>query len=109
MQVATSLFSNHLELSASITNGVRIGKKGTKPRLLKIIVGNMQEKITILRNKMKLRNENHSDYIKSIFITADFTPLEQKQNKMLRDQLKEMNKEGNNYIIKNGSIVQKRV
>ena len=89
MQVTISLFSNHLEVSASITNAVRIGKKGTKPRLLKITVDNMQEKITILRNKMKLRNENHSDYIKSIFITGDLTPLEQKKYKMLRDQLKE--------------------
>ena len=97
-----------MEVPASITNAVRIGKKGSKPRLLKISVNNLQEKISILRNKMKLRNENHSEYIKSIFITADFTPLEQKKNKMLRDQLKEMNKEGNNYIIKNGSIVQKR-
>jgi len=34
-----------------------------------------------------------------IFITANFTPLEQRKNKMLWDQLKEMNKEGNNYII----------
>ena len=58
MQVATSLFSSHLEVSASITNAVRIGKKGTKLCLLKITVGNMQQKITKLQNKMKLRNEN---------------------------------------------------
>ena len=29
---------------------------------------------------MKQRNENHSEYIKSLLLMADFTPLEQKKN-----------------------------
>ena len=57
---------------------------------------------------MKLRGKNFPEYIKSIFVNADLTPLEQQKNKRLRKKLKEMNKEAKNYLIKNGSIVQKR-
>ena len=77
--------------------------------LLKVTVSNLQDKITILRNKMKLRDKKLPEHIKSIFVNADLTPLEQKKNKRLREQLKEMNKEGKNYFIKNGTIVQKRI
>ena len=75
----TSLFSNYLGVTCSVTNAVQIGKKGTKPRLLKVSVSNLQDKITILRNKMKLRDKNLPEHIKSIFVNADLTPLEQKR------------------------------
>lgn len=75
----TSLFSDYLGVTCSVTNAVRIGKKGTKPRLLKVSVSNLQDKITILRNKMKLRDKNLPEHIKSIFVNADLTPSEQKR------------------------------
>jgi len=77
----TSLFSDYLGVSCSVTNAVQIGKKGTKPRLLKVSVSNLHEKVTILQNKKKLRDKNHPEHVKSIFITADLTPLEQKRIK----------------------------
>ena len=49
---------------------------------------------------MKLRVKNLLEHIKSIFVNADLTPLEQKKNKRLHEQLKEMNKEGKSYFIK---------
>ena len=69
---------------------------------------NLDDKIAILRNKLKLRKEENSEYIKIIFITPDYMTIEQLRNKRLRDQLKEMNKYGNRYMIKNGVIVRKR-
>jgi len=69
--------------------------------VLKVSVSNLQDKITILRNKMKLRDKNLPEHI-NFFVNADLTPLEQKKNKRLREQLKEMSKEGNKYFIKNG-------
>ena len=69
---------------------------------------NLDDKIAILRNKLKLRKEENSEYIKPIFITPDYMTIEQLRNKRLRDQLKEMNKYGNHYMIKNGVIVAKR-
>ena len=43
------------------------------------------------------------------YINPDFTPLEQRKRKILRQQLADLNKESNNaYAIKDGLIVQKR-
>ena len=69
---------------------------------------NLDDKIAILRNKLKLRKEENSEYIKPIFITPDYMTIEKLRNKRLRDQLKEINKYGNRYMIKNGVIVRKR-
>ena len=105
----TSLFDKYLGIKTSISNAVRIGKKGNKPRLLKVTVNNLEDKINILHNKLKLRNKGNPESIKSIFITADLTPLEQQQqHKQLREQLKELNKYSNNYYIKNRAIVQRK-
>jgi len=73
-----------------------------------VTLQNLDDKIAILRNKLKLRKEENSEYIKPIFITPDYMTIEQLRNKRLRDQLKEMNKYGNHYMIKNGVIVRKR-
>ena len=68
--------------------------------MLKLTLQNLDDKVSVLHNKLKVRKEKNSDYDKSIFITADFTPMEQQRSKRLRDQLKEMNKDNNQYIIK---------
>ena len=47
------------------------------------------------------------DKIRSLFITPDLTPLEQKKHKALRQQLADMNKSENVYMIKNGKIVRR--
>ena len=46
-----------------------------------LLVTDLQDKITVLRNKMKLREKNLPEHIKSIFVNADLTPLEQKRIK----------------------------
>ena len=61
----------------------------------------------MLRNKLRLRNQDNPEIIRKVFITPDLTPLEQKRNKELRSQLAEMNKVANMYRIKNGEIVRK--
>ena len=106
---ATSIIDKYLAVKCSITNAVRLGKKlqGSKPRLLKITLASMQEKKSILRSKIHLRKEENPQEIKKIFITPDLTPAEQKQNKKLREELANLNKEGRKYMIKNGAIVQR--
>ena len=49
---------------------------------------------------MKLRSSNNPEYVWTLFITPDLTPGEQKQHKELRQQLADMNREGNVYMIK---------
>jgi len=54
----------------------------------------------IPKNKINLRNESNPPQVKRIFITPDMTPLEQKRNKRLREELANLNKDGRKYIIK---------
>jgi len=45
-----------LYVFSSVTNAIRLGKKGDKPCLLKITVDSEQAKAHILKNCVKLRN-----------------------------------------------------
>jgi len=83
-----------------IKNAIRLGRKSDRPSLLKLTLSNIEQKVTILRNKSKLRSSSNPEDIRNVFITPDFTPLEQKRNKALRQQLLDMNKTENVYIIK---------
>ena len=103
-----SLFQNYLGAKVAITNAFRLGKKSNRPRLLKLTLSSMEEKALILRNKSKLRSTSHPEDVRNVFITPDFTPIEQKRNKALREQLINMNKTENIYMIKNGRIVRRQ-
>ena len=84
----TSVLNNYIKVKPTISNAVRLGKKGSdKPCLLKITISSTEEKVEILRNKFKLRAEPNPEYVRKLFITPDFTPLEQRKNKALRQQL----------------------
>ena len=99
------LLQKHVEVTPSITNAIRLGKRGDRPRLLRITVSTESEKANVLRNTFKLRREQET---KNIFISPDMTPREQELNKKLRIDVKELNKDGNRYQIKNGKIVQRK-
>jgi len=85
-----------------INKAFRLGKKGAKPRLLKIGLSSDIENTAIFKNSTKLKNPNVSPVYKSIFITPDLTPKEQDLNKKLRAEWKEHNKEGQSFQIKMG-------
>ena len=107
---ATIVFKDYLDVTVSVTKCFRIGKKRddpNKPRLLKIMVSSLDEKVAVLRNKLRLRSQDNPEHIRKVFITPDLTPTEQTKNKELRSQLAEMNKVANLYKIKNGKIVRK--
>ena len=101
----------YLGVSATVTNAVRLGSKGAKPRLLKISVGSIQEKLLILKNCTKLWNKEFPDSIQKIYIAPDLTPKEQQENKALRPLSCEVH---NNhwwldpYFLDNGSISRKK-
>ena len=110
--IISSVFVKHLGVKATIVNAVRIGKKQesggvSRPRLVKVTVASEHEKALLLRNCTKLCDKNNPEEVRKIYVTPDLTPKEQQQNKALRSQLAEMNKEGKKFWIKNGKIVQK--
>ena len=102
---AATIFNQHLGIPTSVTNATRLGKKGTKSRILHATVSSERDKAIILRNCTKVRSITGADYLKKLFITPDMTPMEREQNKALRSRLREMNQEGNRYRIKNRQIV----
>ena len=48
--------------------------------------------MAIPKNKSKLRSSQNPQHISDVFVMHDFTPLEQKKNKKLREQLADMNR-----------------
>ena len=102
-----SLLHENLGISPTISNAIRLGKKSDRPQLLKISVALMQEKSAILCNCFKLKNSKNPTAIQKIFETPDLTLLEQKKDKILRQKLAEINKDGKVYKIKNGVIVRR--
>ena len=100
---------HNLDISiAPISKCFRLGKKGAKPRLLKVSLSTEVDKAKVLRNCTKLRNSSHPPDVQKVFITPDLTPNEQKVNKELRARLKEVNKDERRYQIKNGQIVERK-
>jgi len=102
----TQMCQTQFNTKVMINKAFHLGKKGAKPRLLKIGLSSDAEKSAILKNSTKLRNPNVSPVYKSI--TPDLTPKEQDLNKKLRSELKERNKEGQSFQIKNRKTVRRK-
>ena len=94
IQQVTSIFEKYLGVNLSIQKAFRLGSKGEKPRLLKIVLPSEYDKACVLCNSFKLCKDENPDVIKKIFINPDLTPKELEKNKKLRAELKEKNKDG---------------
>ena len=110
----SSVFVKHLGVKATIVNATRIGRKrepgsGSRPRLVKVTVASEHEKALLLRNCTKLRDQNNPDEVRKIYVTPDLTPKEQQQNKALRSQLAEMNKEEKKFWIKMKRLCRREI
>ena len=97
-----SLSKKYLGFPVAINQAFRLGKKGEHPRLPKISVAFESEKVSFFRNSVKLRDKKHPIEIQKIFFTSDLTPQLQEHNRKLYAELKELNKNGKLYQIKNG-------
>jgi len=53
------LFQTYLGMSVTIQNAICLGKRSDKPRLLKVTLNSVQDKVTILKNKFKLHSSNN--------------------------------------------------
>jgi len=103
----TDICQQHLNTNITINKCFRLGKKGAKPRLLKVALGTDLEKTKVLRNCTKLRDQKLPPVLYNVF-TPDLTTKERETNKNLRAQLKDMNKGGRQFQIKNGKIVERK-
>ena len=78
-----TLFKDYMQITPNISNAIRLGKKNSGARLLKVTVCSIDEKSAILRNKSKLKIDNNPTHVKNTYVTLDLTPLEQKKRKLL--------------------------
>jgi len=79
IDVSCKLIQKYLGTPVTITNAIRLGSKGSKPRLLKMSVSSKGEKGLILKNCVKLCNKSHPTDIQRVYITPDLTPKEQQE------------------------------
>ena len=88
---------------ASCKHVLRIGRPQTdRPRLMKVICSDFDSKQKILQKARELRN---NPLYNKVFINADLTPLQQRKQKALRDELKQRKQLGENVKIRYGKIV----
>ena len=81
----------------------RIGKpQHSKPRLIRITCSDEDERTEALNAARKLRTLVNYN---GIFINADLTPMQQKQQRQLREELKRRRNAGENVKIRRGAIV----
>lgn len=81
----------------------RIGKMNSvKPRLLRVVCRDLDTKSTILRKAKDLRTMPE---FRSVFVNHDLTPIQQKEEKSLREELKLRKSSGENVVIRRGKIV----
>ena len=96
------------EKQYKILKVIRLGKKGTensnnykRPVLIKL--ENEQQKWDILKSTKNLKNA--SGWMKNTGISQDLTKEERQQNRVLREELKEKRKQGEQgWFIRNGKI-----
>jgi len=102
------IFNNYLGAKTTVRKAIRLGKRSAKPRLLKVTVDSVEAKAFILRSCTNLRKADPASHYHKIYVTPELTPAQREANLQLRTKLKEMNKDGKSYVIKNGRIVQRR-
>ena len=88
-----------------VTNVSRIGRQQEgKTRPIRLVMANQDSRIEILQACPGLRK--HEEYQK-VFVTPDLTRKQQRNDKLLRDKLKDFREGGeNNVQIKKGKIVK---
>lgn len=92
---------------------IRLGKPGSKARLIKVKLGSLDEKHKILAGTRYLRVKHGDDYVHkwgSVFITPDQTKNERETNLKLRKELERRRiEEGNTrLVIFRGEIVERK-
>ena len=106
--------SKHLKSEVTITKAIRLGKKdpeSTKPRPLKVTVQQEQQKMSVLRNTVSLKDSD--DIVaKNLRIHPDLTPAQQRAEKELREELKKKRNQeqdkSKEWIIKKGQITSRK-
>ena len=102
-----TLLQNLCDFNSTVVTSIhRIGKvNSSKPRLLKIICGNTVIKHSLLRKAKELRR---IPSFERVYLNPDETPLQQRESKRLREELRRRRALGEDVLINRGRIVEKQ-
>lgn len=103
---ALELLSSSLGVrSFEIQDCIRLGRRGDRPRPLKIRCRHPQQRIELLRSANKIPRIDANLGFRRVFIKPDLSPKEQLADKLLRDELKSRRLAGEHVTILGGRIV----
>ena len=83
----------------------RLGKRGEKPRPVKVTCRIASQRSDILRKAPRIRNLSKNLGFQRTYVKPDLSPKEQEANWLLRKELAERRKAGENVMIRGGRIV----
>lgn len=99
---------DHVDVDGEdIVSCFRIGRRGNKPRPLKVKLKTQETKERLLLNARQLRTFRHDNWENRIFIKPDLTRRQQAIAKELREEVRIRNLNGENLIIRNEKIVSR--
>ena len=101
------------DIAAEIKQVTRLGKQQTSgenkyPRLLKVVLTNEENQKEVIRKSKCLKSKEGYE---RVYINRDLTPLELREQKVLREELKKKRNEAGRderWIIRNGAVVKER-
>lgn len=93
--------------TGDFTEPIRLGAKSARPRAIKITVKEDQLKQKIIREYFSKINRKGTAPQSCIYINHDLTPIQRREDKALREELKERRKNEKDLVIRNGKIITK--
>lgn len=87
-----------------IRNCFRLGRRGGRPRPVKVICHNPQQRAELLRCAFRIPRLQTSLGFRRVFIKPDLSPKEQEADRQLREELKQRRESGENVVIRRGRI-----
>ena len=89
----------------SVQHCFRLGRRGEKPRPIKVICNNPQQRSELLRLAPRISRLDERSGFRRVFIKADLSPKEQLIDRQLRHELNVRRAAGERIVIRGGMIV----
>lgn len=106
--IVTSLLRDELSINATVVSCTRLGKPSAdvnRPCRILATLSSVTDSLAAVRNAKKLRTSTEAHVREHVFVNADLTPEQRKQDYNLRTELKRRRAAGElNLVIRNGKL-----
>lgn len=106
-QITELLSTLDVDENATVTKrSFRMGKKGLRPRPVKVIFDSPDKCNLVLRAASRLSKLSPDNNFRKVYIKPDLTPEQLMREKKLREELKSRRAAGENVVMRRGKIVR---